>query len=258
MLRLRDAQPHAIAGAHEQRIGPGKDARVEGEGVEVEHHRRIGRGRSGLDEPFVEKDREVAIDRPHAGIARMDDEKAVHAEGDLHHLVEMRVIHQRAGLLERELVRERLARRDLRLIETAHAVHAVRDDEAVPVHRGPLGQFVRDEDAHAIAFERLDRRPRRRAVVAPAVHVEAVDELTAHRLGGEMKLLHAAHHLVRQRRSDIRRDHAGATRTADAFRRFGLSWLALDRRRRGRRRMMMLMLRAGVPREQSAHGRADR
>ena len=223
--QVRQADTHAIAGADEHRLGTGKDAAVHREGVEVEHDRRIGRGRPRLDEPLVEEDREVAVDATHARVARMDDEEPVHPQRDLRHLVEMRVVHERPGLLECELVREGLAGQDFRLIETAHAVHAVRQNEAVPVHRRPLGQFVRDEEAHAVAFECLDRRARCDAVVAPAVDVETVDEFASYRFGDEMKLFDAAHHPERQRRA-VRRDDRRAAAAPACQQRFR-RWTAL-------------------------------
>ena len=71
------------------------------------------------------------------------------------------------GALGDELVDVRLADRDLRLGQAAHAVHAVRQPLAVPVDRRVLGQPVGDEDADAVAFDDLDRRTRALPVVAP-------------------------------------------------------------------------------------------
>ena len=55
----------------------------------------------------------------------MNDEEAHHPHGHLHHLVGVRVIHERARLLERELVDVGLTRADVRLIQSCDAVHAV-------------------------------------------------------------------------------------------------------------------------------------
>src|SRR5436305_237063 len=83
-------------------------------------------------------------------------------------LVVVRVVHERAVLGERELVAERLAGLDRPLRQAADAVHAVRDVDPVPVDCRRRREAVRDVDAHAVALDRLDRRPVDLAVVAPA------------------------------------------------------------------------------------------
>ena len=96
----------------------------------------------------------------------MDHQRAHHAHRH-RHLVGVRVVHERALVLHLELVDEGLADRDMRLGETADAVHAVRKQDPVPVDRGVLRQLVGDEDAHLVALDALDRRTGRLAVVAP-------------------------------------------------------------------------------------------
>ena len=122
----------------------------------------------------------------------MHDEEAHHAHRHLHHLVRVRVVHEGAGLLQDELVDEGLARRDVRLGQSADAVHAVGQELAVPVHRRVLRQLVGDEDAHLVALDRLDGRSRRLAVVAPQVRLHAGRELAHDGLGDEMELLPVA------------------------------------------------------------------
>jgi hypothetical protein len=117
----------------------------------------------------VQQDGEVAIHRLAGARARVNDEEAHHPEGHLQRLVGVRMVHERAVLPQRELVSVRLARLDVRLVEARDAIHAVRQEHAVPVHAGALGQVVRDQDAHAVALDRLDRRPRALPVVAPSV-----------------------------------------------------------------------------------------
>ena len=68
-----------------------------------------------------------------------------------------------------ELVDEGLARLDMRLSEPADAVHAVRQQHAVPMNGGVLRQLVGDEDAELVAFDRFDGRARRLPVVAPEI-----------------------------------------------------------------------------------------
>jgi hypothetical protein len=125
-------------------------------------------------------------------IARVHDEEAHHAHGHLHHLVRVRVVHERAGLLQDELVNERLAGRDVRLGQAADPVHAVGQELAVPVHRCVLRQLVGDEDADLIALDCLNGRAGRLAVVAPQVRLHAGGELAHHGLGDEVELLPVA------------------------------------------------------------------
>ena len=110
---------------------------------------------------------EIAIDRHEGRVLRVDDEEAHHAHGHLHHFVGMRVVHEGTGLHEVELVDEGLAGLDMRLRQAADAIHAGRQDHAVPMDGCVLRQLVGDEDAHALAFHRLDGRPGRLPVIAP-------------------------------------------------------------------------------------------
>ena len=130
--------------------------------------------------------------------ARMNEEKPHHAERELRHLVVMRVVHVGAVLAQHELVFERLARRDDLLRQAAHAVHAVGQQEAVPVDRGAFRQPVGDVDAHPVALDRLDRRPVDRAVVAPTRRLQAGRELVLDLLRDEVKDLHAIDDFPRQ------------------------------------------------------------
>ena len=117
----------------------------------------------------------------------MKDEQAHHPHRLLHHLVEVRVIHVRPVLLDRELVLEGLARFDSGLIQAGHAVHPVRKDHAVPMHRGGLRETILDVDAEPVALHRLDGRAGRLSVVAPAVDLQARRELAYDGFGDQMK-----------------------------------------------------------------------
>ena len=75
----------------------------------------------------------------------------------------------RAVLPQRKLIPERLTGADGRLVQAGDAVHAVRQQDAVPVDAGWLGQLVRHVQPQAIALDGLDGRTRSLAVVAPAV-----------------------------------------------------------------------------------------
>ena len=97
----------------------------------------------------------------------MHDDRAHHAHRHLHHLVRVRVVHESPAFPDREFVDEGLARLDVRLRQSADAIHAVRHQHAVPMDGCVLGQLVGDEDADLVALDAFDGRPRRLAVVAP-------------------------------------------------------------------------------------------
>ena len=90
-------------------------------------------------------------------------------------------------------------------VRPGDAVHAVGQKHAVPVDRRRLGQLVGHHETHAVALDGLDRRARRLAIVAPAIHRHAGGKFPLHRLAYEVKFLCAVLHLPRQGRA-VRRD----------------------------------------------------
>ena len=132
------------------------------------------------------------------GVLRVHDDETHHAHRHLYHLIGMGMIFKGAGFLHRKFVHVGLARWNLRLIQAAHPVHAVRQQDAVPVHRGVLRQFVRHEDAYFVAFDTFDGRPWALAVVAPKIGLHPGRYLAHHRLGDKMKFLPAVLHAPRQ------------------------------------------------------------
>ena len=174
--------------------------------VEVSHLGDLRHVSAGIDIVGAEQEDEVPIDAHEGRVLRMHDEETHHSHRHLHHLVGVRVVHERAALAQFELVDERLARLDVRLRQSTNAVHAIGQQHAVPMNGGVLGQLVGDEDAHLVAFDRLDRRPRGLTVVAPQVCLHAWRHLTYHRLGDEMEFLPVAIHAPRQRPA-VQRHH---------------------------------------------------
>ncbi len=205
--KVSEADPDLVVLADDQGVDAREHAAVPAPHVELGHlgdARHIG---AGLDVEGVEQEDEVAIDAaPKLGIARVHDEHPHHPHRHLHHLVRVRVVHERAASLHLELVDEGLAGLDVRLGHAADAVHAVGQQHAVPMHGRVLGQLVGDEDAQLVAFDGLDRGARRLAVVAPQVHLHAGRELAHDRLGDEVKLLPVAVHAPRQGPA-VERDH---------------------------------------------------
>ena len=144
--------------------------------------------------------------RLNARILGMHDERAHHPHCHLHHLVGMRVVHEGAAAIEHELVDEGLAHGDMRLGQPADAVHAVRQQHAVPMHGRVLGQLVGNEDADLVALDRLDGRTGRLAVIAPQPRRHAGRDLARNLLGDEMELLPFAVHPEGQRPA-VQRHH---------------------------------------------------
>ncbi|MBA7716803.1 hypothetical protein ES703_125881 [subsurface metagenome] len=128
----------------------------------------------------------------------MHHEHSHHSHRHLNHFVRVGVVHEGAAVLDLEFVDEGLARIDVRLRQTTDAVHAARQDHAVPVDGGVLRQLVGDEDAHLVTFDRLDRGARRLSVVAPQVGLHAFGEFAHHGFGNQMEFLPIAVHAPRQ------------------------------------------------------------
>lgn len=88
----------------------------------------------------------------------VDDERAVQAQRLLAIGLGVRVIEERPGLGHRELVGEARAGRDRRLRDAGRPVHAVRNDEPMPVHAGWIGEGIANNEANAIALRDPDPR----------------------------------------------------------------------------------------------------
>ena len=195
--QVAHAHAHALVEPGDEVIDAGKHAAVPGPQVEVEHGVDARGHRARLDVVSRHQEAIVAVDPVQVRVLRMHHQRAHHAHRHLHHFVGVRVIHEGARLLQLELVGEGLAGRNLRLVETAHAVHAGGQEDAVPVDRRVLGQAVGHENPDLVALDALDGRPRRLAVVAPEAGGHAGRNLALHRLCGEVKFLPAVFHAPR-------------------------------------------------------------
>ena len=139
MRQLGKLRAPTLAAAHGEVVDPREHAAVPGPEVEVAHGGHFRRIAPRIDVIGVDEEHEVAIHRHEFRVLRMHDEKAHHAHRHLHHLVGVRVVHEGARLLHLELVDEGLAHGDLRLREAADPVHAVGQQNSVPVDRRVLG-----------------------------------------------------------------------------------------------------------------------
>src|SRR5882762_1823603 len=188
---IADADANTVARARYQRVDAGKDAAVPRPQVEVRHFACAWRGRTGLDVVTRHDEHEVAVYLELADVLGMNDEEPHHSHRHLHHFIGVRVVHVGTRPWQHELVDESLAGLDVWLRKSAHTVHAVGKQHAVPVHGRVLRQLVGHEDAHAVAFHRFDGGAGARAVVAPEVGLHAGRELAHDGLSDEVELLDA-------------------------------------------------------------------
>ena len=172
---VADPDAHLVIEAHVERVDGGKHPAVPAPDVEVQHGVDLGCAGTGLHIEGIEQEAEVAVHLADVGVLGlgMGDPETHHAHGHLHHFVRVRVVHEGARAACHEFVHLGLADRNRFLGQARHAVHAVGQALAVPVDAGVLGQFVGDEDAHAVALNHLNGRARALAVVAPHVDLEA-------------------------------------------------------------------------------------
>ena len=125
--------------------------------------------------------------------------EAHHAHGHLCHLIGMRVIHECARPASDEFINKSFSYGDLLLIQAAHAIHAVGQTLAMPMHRGVLRQFVRHKQSHTITFDHFNRRSGALPVVAPHIDFEAGRHFAHNWFGHKMKLFDSIIHAPRQR-----------------------------------------------------------
>ena len=220
----------AVALARDEVVDAGEGPAVPCPEIEFGHGHDLGHVAAGIDVIGVEEEDEVAVDPHELRIARVNDEKAHHAHRHLHHLVCVRVVHERSALLQNEFIDEGLAGLDVRLRQATDTVHAVGKQHAVPMHGGVLGQLVRHKDADFVALDGLDGRAGRLAVVTPQMRLHAGRDFAHHGLGDEMEFLPIAIHAPRQGPA-VERYHRLIVRPARWRQR------RLHRRRRVRRRL---------------------
>ena len=104
----------------------------------------------------------IAVDADRIATGRVDDDGAVHAGLLLH--AGMRVVPVGAGLFHLEAIGKGFPRRDALEADTRHAVHLERQEDAVPVNGGILGETVGDAKGHGIALAPAQRGCGNRAV----------------------------------------------------------------------------------------------
>ncbi len=146
----------------------------------------------------MEKDRVIAIDRFGLPSAWMNDEKALHAHGDLGRFIGMGVVHECAVLDQREFILEGFSRIDIGLSQTAYPIHAVGEKETMPMNGSGFRQIIGDQYAHPITLHRFDCRSGGLAIVTPAIDFESGGEFTRDHLRDEMEYLDIPIHFIGQ------------------------------------------------------------
>src|SRR5215831_4639657 len=105
---------------------------------------------SGVKRPVGQHPDHVAIYRD--GLRLFHDQGARHAAPELLKTVGMRMIPECSRVRWSELVNKLLVWSDWRLGKAWHAIHSVRQANAVPVHRCIFRQLVAHNDAHGLAL----------------------------------------------------------------------------------------------------------
>ena len=141
----------------------------------------------------------------------MHEEEPDHAHRFLHRVV--RVVEERARLMEVELVDVRRARLNRVLLEVRDAIVHDRHLDAMEMQRGLLGQVVLDDEPHTVALRGLERWTGHPTVVAPRLHVPVRKEFPRDGLGAEIPFLDSIDDPGRLgdeiRSGDRHRGHAG-------------------------------------------------
>jgi len=210
---IADPYSDSIVLTCDQRRDTGKRAAVPGPQIEIDHRIDAWRVAAGFDVVGVHQEHEVAVDGVQGWVLWMHDDGTHHAHRHLHHVVGMRVIHERARVIHVELVHPGLARLNRGLREAGNTIHAMRQTYAVPVDCRVLGQPVGYEYSEPIALDAFDRRTGRLTVIAPQVRGHTQGDLALHGFGDEVKLLDAILHAPGKRPAVERDDRLkGAAR----------------------------------------------
>ena len=109
-----------------------------------------------------------------ARLAFLDDDGAGEAASELFETIGVRVVPERPRIRRGEFVDEAFARLDRRLGEARHAIHGVRDADAVPMDGRDLIKPVLDDDARRLALPQAQERTGRAPIVRPDACIGAV------------------------------------------------------------------------------------
>jgi hypothetical protein len=193
---VANADAHPVTKADIEGIDAREGPTVEGPQIEIEHGVDLRHHAARVDVVGVQQEAEVTVCLvdPRVLLAWMGHPEAHHPHRHLDHFVGVRMVHEGARAACHEFVHVRPANRNGLLIQAGDPVHAVRQTLAVPVNRGRFGQPIGHEQAHAVAFDHLDGRPRALAVVTPESGDHTGRDLAFDRFRNQVELLHAIVH----------------------------------------------------------------
>src|SRR5258707_6540620 len=153
---IHEADTDAVPEPHDKRCCRWTGFSIEDQPVELHVH-RVGYGIIRQHRIFLQMDQEVLIAMRLVGLFGVHDEGTEHSSHLLHRHV--RVVEIRAFLMDIELIDESAARLYWFLADARHAIHAVRNFEAVPVHRRWLRKMIVEDDAYMVALIHLNWGP---------------------------------------------------------------------------------------------------
>ena len=128
----------------------------------------------------------------------MNDDHAGHPHADLCHLIVVRVVHAGARLPDRELVLERLSLLYRALGEPSDTIHAIGQENPMPVDRRGCLQPIGHVDANALALHPLQDRAVHGAIVAPARGAQSRRKFVLHFFRDHVEHLHPINDLPRR------------------------------------------------------------
>src|SRR6516225_6325336 len=139
-----------------------------------------------VETPILDEPQQITVDARNR-LEFLDDQCAGQTASKLLQRVGVRVIPERAGVGRGELVDEALAGPDRLLCQAGHAVHRVRQANAVPVDGCVLAELVDHRDPHRLAPTNPQFRAGHGALIGPhsGVRVSVAGQVYGRRLRGE-------------------------------------------------------------------------
>ena len=168
--RVDNPEPHPFRGLHGYVVG---NSSIDRDGVaDTARHPRFHpvaeaacNPSIAVESPIFDKPQQVAIDGDR--LTLLDDQSASKAAPNLLQRVGMWVIPEGASIGRRELVDKALAGADGWLCDLWHAIHRIRQADAVPVDGRSLAELIVDHHPDPIALTDAEFRAGHGPVIGP-------------------------------------------------------------------------------------------
>ena len=190
--RIDQSQAHPLAGLHRHGIGnaPVDRDRVADAARHAGFHgiaETAGDSALVVEPPILDEPQQITVDARDR-LEFLDDQCAGQTASKLLQRVRVRVIPERAGIGRGELVDEALTGPDRLLCQAGHAVHRVRQANAVPVDGCVLAELVDHRDPHRVAPTNPQFRAGHGALIGPysGVRVSVAGQVYCRRFRGEL------------------------------------------------------------------------